>query len=310
MTGPRGSLVVYLGIVDDEATRRSMLAATAERAAHGDDVVVACADATREELDLEGLLARRPVAAVLGRLAHRSAPGAKHELRWQDAQDLLGAGIDVYGLVRVDEIDSLCRLAGQWTGHQAEDVVPEEFLRTADALLVVDGLSDALGARAAAGLRRLALRWAARGLDPAVSDGRGHAGAELRDERVVVEIRGDESGSDLLHRAAAYAAARKLPWLAVAVHTPDTWILPEYDRARLEDQTLLARRLGAETVVAAGERRDETLLSVARAYGGTQLVLPLPRPGPRFRHGHRELRSLLERSNDIEFHLVDVTSAL
>jgi hypothetical protein len=84
-------------------------------------------------------------------------------------------------------------------------------------------------------------------------------------------------------------------------------LAPSSDRARLSDQVGSARHLGAEVVEADGKRAEQTLISVARARGATQIVAPLPTPGPRFRSPCRELRALFERSPGLDLHLLDVT---
>ena len=147
----RGRLRIYLGYAPGVGTTCAMLSEAHRRADHGTDVVVAYAAARgrprtaallaglevmprakvpflgtmAEELDLDAVLARRPAVALLDELAHGNAPGSRHATRWQDAEELLQAGIDVVSTVDVRQLDSLCDVAENITGSPPGQTLPD-----------------------------------------------------------------------------------------------------------------------------------------------------------------------------------------
>ena len=89
-------------------------------------------------MDLDGLLARKPAIAVVDELAHSNAPGSRHEKRWQDVEELLGAGIDVYTTLNVQHLESLNDLVWQLTGVRVKETLPDQVLLEADSLVLID----------------------------------------------------------------------------------------------------------------------------------------------------------------------------
>jgi len=139
--GRSGRLRIFFGYATGVGKTRAMLEAACQRKAEGIDVIVACADARGKEsdalmkglpiwprrrlevggnaymeLDLDGILARCPPLAVVDELAHSNAPGSRHPRRFQDAEELLAAGIDVYATVNVQNLESLSDIVSQITG--------------------------------------------------------------------------------------------------------------------------------------------------------------------------------------------------
>src|SRR3546814_9998299 len=88
-------------------------------------------------LDLDGLLARKPAIALVDELAHRNVPGSRHERRWQDVEELLDAGIDIYSTVNIQHLESLNDVVRQITGIRVNETVPDSvFERLRDIRLV------------------------------------------------------------------------------------------------------------------------------------------------------------------------------
>ena len=169
-----------------------------------------------DEMDLEGVLARRPQLALVDELAHTNAPGGTHDKRWRDVQVLLDAGISVISTVNVQHIESLNDVVEQITGTVQRETVPDAVLRSADQLEVVDLAPQALRDRLAAGdvypasrvdaalsnyfrlgnltaLRELALLWLADRVDEGLERYRAQQGIERSwpaRERVVVALTG------------------------------------------------------------------------------------------------------------------------
>lgn len=91
-----------------------------------------------EEMDLDGLLERKPSIVVVDELAHTNAPGSRHEKRWQDVEELLGAGIDVYSTLNVQHLESLNDLVWQLTGVRVKETLPDQVLLEADSIVLID----------------------------------------------------------------------------------------------------------------------------------------------------------------------------
>jgi two-component system, OmpR family, sensor histidine kinase KdpD len=103
------------------------------------------------ELDLQAVLARKPELCLIDELAHTNAPGTEHEKRYEDVQDVLGAGIDVYSTVNVQHLESLNDQVLQLTGARVRETIPDEVLATADEVVLIDLTPEALIERLRAG---------------------------------------------------------------------------------------------------------------------------------------------------------------
>src|SRR5580704_15610514 len=183
---------------------------------------------TLEEMDVDGLLARKPELVLVDELAHSNAPGSKHAKRWQDVEELLDAGINVISTVNLQHLESLNDVVERITGVVQRETVPDGVVRAADQLELVDMSPEALRRRLAHGnvypaeridaalgnyfragnltaLRELALLWMADRVDQELHDYRerhGIAGPWETKERVVVSLTGAPGGSVLIRRAA------------------------------------------------------------------------------------------------------------
>ena len=171
----RGRLRIYLGAAPGVGKTVAMLAEGARRAARGTDVVVALCEthgrthtelmleglevvprrrlehrgSTFEEMDVDAVIARRPKVALVDELAHTNAPGARHEKRWEDLEDLLAAGIDVISTVNIQHLESLNDVVSAITGITQQETVPDQVVRAADQIELVDMSPEALRRRMA-----------------------------------------------------------------------------------------------------------------------------------------------------------------
>ena len=171
---------------------------------------------TFEEMDVDAVLARRPAVALVDELAHTNVPGSRHEKRWQDVDELLDAGIDVITTVNIQHLESLNDVVERITGIQQRETVPDEVVRRADQIELVDMSPEALRRRMAHGniyppervdaalanyfrpgnlaaLRELTLLWVADRVEEGLQgymDAHGIADAWETRERVVVAITG------------------------------------------------------------------------------------------------------------------------
>src|SRR3954469_25156775 len=259
--GERGELRIYLGAAPGVGKTYAMLGEAHRRLQRGSDVVVGLVEthgrprtadlldglevlprrevgyrgARFEELDVPAVLARAPEIAVVDELAHTNIPGGRHEKRWQDVEDLLAAGIDVLTTVNVQHLESLNDVVETITGVPQRETVPDEVVRAADQVELVDLTPEALRRRMAHGnvytadkvdaalgnyfrignltaLRELALLWLAGKVDEQLDRYRAEHGIratwESRD-RVVVALTGGPEGDTLIRRAARIAGRGK-----------------------------------------------------------------------------------------------------
>src|SRR6185295_13365252 len=269
----RGSLRIYLGYAAGVGKTFAMLGEGVRRRERGSDVVVGFVEthgrpktserlgdlevtarrsieyrgARFEEMDVDAILVRAPEIALIDELAHTNVPGSRNEKRWQDVEGLLAAGIDVISTVNIQHLESLNDVVERITGAKQRETIPDEVVRAADQVELVDMTPFALRRRMAHGniypaekidaalanyfregnlgaLRELALLWVADRVDEALAVYRETHGIarpwETR-ERVVVAITGAPGGDDVLRRAARMAARAHGELIGVYVRSAD-----------------------------------------------------------------------------------------
>ena len=251
---------------------------------------------TLEEFDLDAALMRRPGLLLLDELAHSNAPGSRHARRWQDVEELLGAGIDVYTTLNVQHVESLNDLVARVTGVRVQETVPDSILERADQIELVDLPPDELLARLEEGkvyvpaqaeralesffrkenliaLRELALRKTAERVDQEGREyrrasGRGR-GATAR-ERLLIVLEPGPRALDVLRAGRRLAVELRAPWIALAAESER---LSEAQRVELTELLDLARQLGGESLAVGGARAAEQILELARDRGVTRIVV-------------------------------------
>jgi two-component system, OmpR family, sensor histidine kinase KdpD len=362
----RGKLRVYLGAAPGVGKTYRMLEEGRSRAGRGADVVVALVeahgrertldlardlpavpprivggagpdDSARPELDLDALLARRPQIALIDELAHTNLPGGRHAKRWQDVQTVLDAGIDVITTVNVEHLESLNDVVHRITGIPQRETVPDDVVRAADQIELVDMSPEALRRRLAHGdvyaaeqvdaalgnyfragnlaaLRELALLWVADLVDEGLRQYRlAHNIDRVWEarERVVVALPGGAAGQPLIRRAARIArnsrGGRSGGGELLAVHIARSGALPDgTSPTALAAQRHLVESLGGSYHTVIGEDVAGALIEFAQAKNATQLVLGTSRRGRlgRFLTGRGVGETAVIRSGDIDVHLV------
>lgn len=353
----RGRLRVYLGSAPgvgktyrmlDEARRRQERGADVvvgyiechgrrhtENMLQGLDVVPRLTRTYREaeftEMDTDAILARRPAVALVDELAHTNIPGGRNAKRWQDVEELLAAGIDVVTTVNIQHLESLNDVVQKITGIPQRETVPDEVVRRADQIELVDMAPQALRRRMAHGnvyqaekvdaalshyfrvgnltaLRELALLWVAGRVDEGLRDYRAshHIDRvwETR-ERVVVALTGGPEGDTLVRRAARIAD-RTAGGDLLAVHITRSDGLAGASPGNLAEQRQLVESLGGSYHVVVGDDIPGSLLTFARAHDATQLVLGTSRRGriSRFLTGPGIGETTVDGSEDIDVHMV------
>lgn len=263
----RGKLKVFLGAAPGVGKTYAMLQAVREQAREGVDILIGVVEThgrqetlalldklailprtlhlhrqqRLEEMDLDGLLARKPAIAVVDELAHSNAPGSRHEKRWQDVEELLGAGIDVYTTLNVQHLESLNDLVWQLTGVRVKETLPDQVLLEADSLVLIDLPPKELLGRLKEGkvyvphqakaalqsffslnnltaLRELAMQTAASHVEGDLQlqwQAAGKTTLPLRGKLMVCI--GDEHGAALVRYGHRFAQRRQLPWLVVHI---------------------------------------------------------------------------------------------
>ncbi|GAB2859920.1 sensor histidine kinase [Lentzea nigeriaca] len=321
--GRRGELRIYLGAAPGVGKTFAMLGEAHRRRERGTDVVVGLVEThgrqkTRSlldgleilprkeihhrgvdftEMDVDALLARAPEVAVVDELAHTNVPGSRNEKRWQDVEELLDAGIDVLSTVNVQHLESLNDVVERITGVTQRETVPDEVVRRAEQVELVDITPEALRRRLAHGnvyaahkidaalgnyfrvgnltaLRELALLWVADQVDVALQ--RYRRDRQITDtwetrERVVAAITGGPESETLIRRARRIALRAGAELLVVHVMRGDglTGAPPEV----VAKCRKIAEDLGATFHQVVGDDVPTALLEFARGVNATQLVL-------------------------------------
>ncbi|SAL03895.1 two-component system, sensor kinase protein KdpD [Caballeronia calidae] len=250
------------------------------------------------EFDLDAALARKPQLILVDELAHSNVQGSRHMKRWQDVQELLDAGIDVYTTVNVQHLESLNDIVGRITGIRVWETVPDRVFDLADEVTLVDLPPEELLDRLRDGkvylpqqaehavrnffrkgnliaLRELALRRTADRVDAQMREYRADQSIERiwrARERLIACIGPGPESATLVRAAARLAAALKADWLAVYVETPRLQRLSDDLRKRTLDALKLASELGAETVTLAGADAAATLIDYAHMRNVSKLV--------------------------------------
>ena len=250
------------------------------------------------EMDLDAILERRPQLVLVDELAHHNAPGSRHPKRYQDVDELLDAGIDVYSTINIQHIESLNDVVASFTRVRVRETVPDAMLDGAE-IEVVDIPPDELIERLKEGkvyipaeasralnhffsksnltaLRELALRRAAQAIDAQMLDyARGHAlaGSFAVGERVVVAVSEQPSGPGLVRAAKRLADALKAPWTAVHIETRRVQGFTDAERKAVADTLALASRLGAATASVPAQSVLDGLRAYAIDARATQIVI-------------------------------------
>jgi two-component system, OmpR family, sensor histidine kinase KdpD len=288
---------------------------------------------TVAELDLDALLARNPQVALIDDLAHNNVAGGRHPKRWQDIDEIRGAGIDVVTTVNIQHVESLGDIVAGFLRIRILETVPDSVFDDAE-IEVVDLPPDELIARLQAGkvylsddatranphfysksnlsaLRELALRRAAQTVDRQMLDhlrSTGEGGSFSAGVRLIVAI-GDQPGSDNLIRAAKRLAdALGAQWTAVSVETPRTASLSPAARATLAASLKLATTLGAAIVTVPAPTVMAGLRAMIIESQATAVVIGKSRRSWWFELRHGSVVDALVRDLDgVAVHVVPAT---
>jgi two-component system sensor histidine kinase KdpD len=321
----RGRLKVFLGAAPGVGKTYEMLTAGRARRREGVDVVIGIVethkraeteallegfeivprklvpyrDRALEEMDIDAVLARKPKLVLVDELAHTNAPGSRHEKRYQDVEELLAAGIDVYSTLNIQHIESLNDVVAQITTVRVRETLPDHVIDKADEVELIDLTPKDLIQRLNEGkvyvpevakraldhyfsegnltaLRELALRRTAQRVDDQMlTYMQAHAipGPWAAGERILVCINEHPSSAGLIRYARRAADRLQARWVALYIETPRYHQLSEGEKDRVAQTLRLAERLGATAVTLPGRDIAEDLLDYARANNITQVII-------------------------------------
>ena len=254
---------------------------------------------TLKEFDLDGALARKPVLLLVDELAHSNVAGSRHAKRWQDVEELLEAGINVYSTLNVQHLESLNDVVGGITGIRVQETLPDTFFDGADEVVLVDTPADELIARLQAGkvympaqaeragrnffrkgnlmaLRELALRRTADRVEDDVQAYRvdrsiGHVWKT--EAGFLCCIGAHENSNHVVRSAARLAQQLAIGWHAVYVETPALQRIESGQRERILRTVKLAEELGATAAVLSGQQVAPELVAYARRHNLSKLLM-------------------------------------
>jgi two-component system sensor histidine kinase KdpD len=353
----RGRLKVFFGASAGVGKTFGMLLAARERRAEGLDVVagyvethkraeteqllqgletlplrlVDYRDTQLREFDLDAGLKRHPALILVDELAHTNAPGSRHTKRWQDVEELLDAGIDVYTTINVQHIESLNDVVSQITGIPVWETVPDAVLERANEIELIDLPPDELLQRLKEGkvylpqqaeraaenffrkgnliaLRELALRRTADRVDAQMRDYReDHAIQNVWQvkERMLVCVGPGATAESLVRAAYRLAQLLKAEWIVLYVETAKLQRLSKEQRDGILRTLKLAEELGAETVTLSGHKLAEEVINYARTRNATRIVLGKPSLSGWKRKLFGSLDdNIIRHASDIDIHVV------
>ena len=336
----RGKLRIYFGASAGVGKTYAMLAAGRKLQAEGEDVVVGIVEThgrnetaallegldvlplktiayrgkAISEFDIDAALARRPTRILVDELAHSNAAGSRHPKRWQDVDELLDAGIDVFTTVNVQHLESLNDVVGGITGIRVSETVPDTIFDAADEVVLVDIPADELLARLKVGkvyqaqqaerasrnffrkgnliaLRELALRRTADRIGDDVQAYRieKSINAVWKTGSSLLACIGPRPGGEHVIRSTAQLAAQlNAEWHAVYIETPQLQRLPSKRREQILQTLKLAQDLGATTAILSGNYIAKTAADYARSNNLSKVVLGRAHPTWPWRSPHHK----------------------
>jgi two-component system sensor histidine kinase KdpD len=283
------------------------------------------------EFDLDAALARHPHIILVDELAHTNAPDSRHAKRWQDVEELLEVGINVYTTVNVQHLESLNDVIAQITGTIVRETIPDSLLENADDVELIDLPPDELLKRLREGkiylpqqaeraidnffrkgnlmaLRELSLRRTAERVDSQMQNyRRDKAVAQIwpAGERIIVCISPSPLSARLVRAAKRMAAGFHAEWLAVYVENPRARQLSDVERNRVIQTLRLAEQLGAETVTLTGDNLSEEILTYARKHNVTKIIVGKPLHSPwRDLFFGSVLNDLIRKSGSVDVYVI------
>ncbi len=357
----RGRLKIFLGYAAGVGKTYAMLEAAHQRRREGLDVVVGYIETHKRqeteqmlpglevlprlsidyrginltELDVDRVLARGPELVLVDEMAHTNAPGARHAKRFQDIQEILDGGVDVYTTLNIQHLESLNDVVAQVTGVKVHETVPDRVIDEASEIEVIDLPPDELLKRLREGkvyiadqaaraiqeffrkgnltaLREISLRRAAARVDDQMRSymrTRGIPGVWPAAERLLVCISPSPYAEKIVRTGRRLADELDADWFAIYVEVASRPETNPANRDRIDQMLRLAERLGAKARTVAGESVQEAVLAYARKHNITKIVLGKPlRPRWREWLSGSVVERLIYASGEIDIYVISAQS--
>jgi Osmosensitive K+ channel histidine kinase len=324
----RGKLKIFLGYVAGVGKTYAMLEAAHQRHEEGVDVVIGYAEThgrketeallpgleiiphkkidyrgtILEEMDIDAVILRHPQLVLVDELAHTNAPGSRHPKRYQDVEEILAAGIDVYSTVNIQHLESLSDVVQQITGIVVREKIPDRLVDEADEIELIDLPTDELLKRLRDGkvyisdqamralekffrkgnltaLRELSMRRAADRVDNQMLNymqNKSIQGPWPAADRILVCISSHPMGERLIRSGRRLAEDLNAEWYVLFVETPQHLHMPLENRLRVQRFLALAEELGAKVASTSGESVAETVISFAHEHNITKIIAGKP----------------------------------
>jgi two-component system sensor histidine kinase KdpD len=357
--GPTGRLKIFVGAAPGVGKTYEMLQTARAKLKEGVDVVVGVVEThgrketeallegfeviprkpsiyvnrILNEFDIDAALKRRPTLILVDELAHTNIPGSRHPKRYQDVEELLNAGIDVFTTVNIQHIESLNDVVAQITRVRVREVVPDAILDRAEDIKLVDLTPDELIQRLKEGkvyvpkqaeralkhyfspanltaLRELALRRTAERVDEQLLEqmqARAISGPWAAGDRILVCISEDPRSAGLVRHTKRLADRLHAPWTALYVETRRGLQFNEEERNRIADTLRLAQRLEGEAITLStkGRRIADDVLEYAHKNNVTHIIIGKSTRSRWFEILHGSVvHDLVRRAGEISVHVI------
>jgi len=359
----RGKLKIFLGYVAGVGKTYAMLEAAHQRHEEGVDVVVGFVEThgrketesllpgleilprrevdyrgtTLTEMDIDAVLARKPQLVLVDELAHTNVPGSRHPKRYQDVEEILNAGINVYSTVNIQHLESLSDVVLQITGVTVREKIPDRLVDEADEIELIDLPTDELLKRLRDGkvyisdqamralekffrkgnltaLRELSMRRAADRVDNQMLNymhSESIPGPWPAAEKIMVCISSHPMGEKLIRSGRRLADDLNAEWYVLFVETPQHMHMALENRVRVQRFLALAEELGAKVASISGESVAETVINFAHEHNITKIIAGKPFK-PRFSEVLRGsvIDQIIRGSGKIDVYVVSGEAAI
>lgn len=356
-TKNQGKLKIFLGYAEGTGKTYAMLQAAHQAKEHGIDVVagyieahnsphtealleglellqpkqVSLGDTNGFEFDIGAALKRKPSLILLDEYAHTNIGNSRHFKRYQDVQELLNAGINVYTTVNIQHIESLNDVVAAITGVLVKERIPDSVFDKADQVELVDiepiELLERMSGKTVSSdnrnnnefftlekltaLREIALRRCADRVNLLTENARLQSKSDYHtDEHILVCLSASPSNAKIIRTAARMAQAFHGTFTALFVETPDTNFMAEQDKVQLQKNIRLAQQLGASVETSHGDEVPAQIIEFARLSGVSQIVIGRSTVGKkRFFAKPTLTEKLIKSAPNLEIHVIPDTSA-
>ncbi|MFO1257240.1 MAG: DUF4118 domain-containing protein [Gammaproteobacteria bacterium] len=254
---------------------------------------------TLKEFDLDAAIIRNPRIILIDELAHTNAPGSRHPKRWQDVEELLNCGINVFTTLNVQHLESLNDIVANFTGVRVKETIPDSIFDEADEIHLVDVPSELILERLDEGkvylgdfakrraaqnffkienlivLREIALRRTAERVDALRDVYKKYQSKDSRQigDKILVCVGQNSVASKLIRTAKQMASKLKADWAAVYVENEQHYNLSKDEQFQIEKNLQLANQMGGESFVLQEVDPVEAILGFARDHGYTQILI-------------------------------------